>query len=95
MTSHSVGGSSSTGAKLLERTCFGSTEGLRGGSMKLLMMVSNELKIKAGRDCSVGGGGLLLITTLLEEAASNSDDEVLWVVEGGGEGRVTAAGGVG
>ena len=45
ITSHSVGGSSSTGAKLLDRTCLGSTEGRIGGSMKLFMISSNVLKI--------------------------------------------------
>lgn len=45
MMSHSVGGSSSrTGAKLLERTCFGSTEGRDGGSMNVLMMSSTVVK---------------------------------------------------
>ncbi|KAL4385584.1 hypothetical protein GQ457_15G007830 [Hibiscus cannabinus] len=44
-TAHGVGGSSSTGAKLWERTCLGSTEGRSGGSMKLFMMSSNVLKI--------------------------------------------------
>lgn len=53
MISHSVGGSSSTGAKLLERTCFGSTEGRSGGSMKLFMMSSKALKITAGSVGSV------------------------------------------
>lgn len=40
-TSHSVGGSSSTGAKLSESTCLGSTKYFRGGSMKLLMISSH------------------------------------------------------
>lgn len=54
MTSHFVGGSSSTGEKLWESVCFGSTEGLRGGSMNVLTMLSNALKIAAGID-GVGG----------------------------------------
>lgn len=45
ITSHCVGGSSSIGAKLLDKTCLGSTEERIGGSMKLLMMSSNVLKI--------------------------------------------------
>lgn len=53
ITLHSVGGSSlSTGAKFWERTCFGSTDGLIGGSMKVLIMSSNALKISAGSDGS-------------------------------------------
>ncbi|BAT99829.1 hypothetical protein VIGAN_10135300 [Vigna angularis var. angularis] len=46
-TWHSVGGSSSTGAKFWDRTCLGSKEGLSGGSMKLLMMLSNAFSISA------------------------------------------------
>lgn len=57
MISHSVGGSSFTGAKFCDNTCLGSTEGFSGGSMKLLMMSSNALKISAGTDSS----GLLFI----------------------------------
>lgn len=53
-TSHSVGGSSSTGAKLLERTYLGSTEDLRGGSMKVFTKSSNALKITEGNDGSRG-----------------------------------------
>ena len=53
ITLHSVGGSSlSTGAKFWERTCFGSTDGLIGGSMKVLIMSSNALKTSAGTDGS-------------------------------------------
>ena len=52
MISHSVGGSSFTGAKFWDSTCFGSTEGFSGGSMKLLMTLSNALKISAGTDSS-------------------------------------------
>ncbi len=48
ITSHSVGGSSSTGAKLSLSTYLGSTDGRSGGSMKLLMTLSNTLKIMAG-----------------------------------------------
>lgn len=47
-TLHSVGGSSSTGAKLSESTCLGSTEYLRGGSMKLLMMSSHAFNMIVG-----------------------------------------------
>lgn len=45
ITSHCAGGSSSTGAKLPDKTRLGSTEGRIGGSMKLFMMSSNVLKI--------------------------------------------------
>ena len=48
MTSHSVGGSSWTGAKFCDNTWRGSMEGLSGGSMKLLMMSSNAFSISAG-----------------------------------------------
>lgn len=54
MTSHSVGGSSPTGAKLSERTCLGSTDDRSGGSIKLLIISSNKLKIVVGNDISVG-----------------------------------------
>lgn len=67
MTSHSVGGNSSTGAKLSARTYRGSTDGLTGGFMKLLIRSSNALKNLAGKDGSsrvvegpfaiAGGGG--------------------------------------
>lgn len=52
MTSHSVGGSSSTGAKLSARIYRGSTEGLIGGFMKLLIKSSKALNNLAGRDGS-------------------------------------------
>lgn len=55
-TSHSVGGSSSTGAKLSERVNFGSTEGLIGGSMNVFTMLSKALKIAAGREGGGNGG---------------------------------------
>lgn len=55
ITWHSVGGSSSTGAKLSDKTCLGSTAGLFGGSMKLFMMSSNALKIVVERDGAGGG----------------------------------------
>lgn len=48
ITSHSVGGSSSTGAKLSLSTYLGSTDGRSGGSMKLLMTPSNTLNIMLG-----------------------------------------------
>lgn len=45
MISQAVGGSSSrTGAKLSERTCFGSTEGRDGGSINVLMTSSTAVK---------------------------------------------------
>lgn len=59
MTSHSVGGSSSTGAKLSESVNLGSTEGLLGGSMKVFTMLSNALKRVAGKVCCGGGGDRL------------------------------------
>lgn len=53
-TVHSVGGSSSTtGAKFSASTCFGSTDGRIGGSMKVLIMSSKALKTVAAND---GGG---------------------------------------
>lgn len=48
MISHSVGVSSSTGAKLPESTCQGLRAGFSGGSMKLLIKSSRTLKIAAG-----------------------------------------------
>lgn len=45
ITSHSVGGSSLTGAKLPESTRLGSNAGRRGGSIKLLIMSSNVSNI--------------------------------------------------
>ncbi|KAJ6918685.1 hypothetical protein NC651_012827 [Populus alba x Populus x berolinensis] len=48
ITSHSVGGSSSTGAKLSLSTYLGSTDGRSGGSMKLLMTSSSTLNIIVG-----------------------------------------------
>lgn len=55
---HSVGGSSSrTGAKLSERTCFGSTEGRDGGSINVLMTSSMVVKRAVARDvCGCGRG---------------------------------------
>jgi len=50
MISQSVGGSSSrTGAKLSERTCFGSTEGREGGSMNVLITSSTVVKRAVAR----------------------------------------------
>lgn len=49
-TSHGVGGSSSTGAKFPERTCFGSREGRRGKSRKVDMKTSKDLKMFASND---------------------------------------------
>lgn len=59
MISHSVGGSSSrTGAKLSERTCFGSTEGRDGGSINVLMTSSMVVKRAVARDvCCRGFAG--------------------------------------
>lgn len=59
MISHSVGGSSSrTGAKLPERTCFGSTEGRDGGSINVLMTSSMVVKRAVARDvCCRGFAG--------------------------------------
>lgn len=50
MISQSVGGSSSrTGAKLSERTSFGSTEGRDGGSIKVLITSSTVVKRAVAR----------------------------------------------
>ena len=66
MTAHSVGGSSSmTGAKLSERTCFGSTEGRSGGSMKLLMMPSKALKMAPGSVVGDIGRRLLIVVVVV------------------------------
>lgn len=56
MISQSVGGSSSrTGAKLSERTCFGSTEGRDGGSMNVLITSSTVVKRAVARVISGRG----------------------------------------
>lgn len=50
MISQSVGGSSSrTGAKLSERTCFGSTEGRDGGSINVLITSSKVVNKAVAR----------------------------------------------
>ncbi|KAK1306849.1 hypothetical protein QJS10_CPA10g01236 [Acorus calamus] len=69
MSGHPVGGSSSTGKKLSLTTCLGSTEGIRGVSMKLLMTPSNELQSVVGRFNQVAGssvGGVFLMNTASE-----------------------------
>lgn len=56
MISQSVGGSSSrTGAKLSERTSFGSTEGRDGGSIKVLITSSTVVKRAVARVISGRG----------------------------------------
>lgn len=66
MTAHSVGGSSPmTGAKLSERTRFGSTEGRSGGSMKLLMMPSKALKMAPGSVVGDIGRRLLIVVVVV------------------------------
>nr|GLL48744.1 hypothetical protein VIGAN_10135300 [Ipomoea trifida] len=54
-TSHSVGGSSSTGAKFADKTWRGSTDCRTGGSMKVLMNSSKPLNIRVGNETSAGG----------------------------------------
>ena len=82
ITLHSVGGSSlSTGAKFWERTCFGSTDGLTGGSMKVLIMSSNALKISAGTD---GSTFLFVDCKEFEDDDDLTEDGVWDVVFGGG-----------
>ena len=82
ITLHSVGGSSlSTGAKFWERTCFGSTDGLTGGSMKVLIMSSNALKISAGTD---GSTFLFVDCKEFEDDDDLMEDGVWEVVFGGG-----------
>lgn len=49
-TSHSVGGSSSTGAKFPESTVLGSSDGLIGGSRKFIMISSSALNISVGNE---------------------------------------------
>jgi hypothetical protein len=57
MTGQRVGGSSSTGAKLSERTWRGSTDGRSaGGSMKMFIMSSRALQNAIGNDRGVAGG---------------------------------------
>ena len=81
ITLHSVGGSSlGTGAKFWERTCFGSTDGLTGGSMKVLIMSSNALKISAGTD----GSTFLFVDCKEFEDDDLMEDGVWEVVFGGG-----------
>ena len=82
ITLHSVGGSSlGTGAKFWERTCFGSTDGLTGGSMKVLIMSSNALKISAGTD---GSTFLFVDCKEFEDDDDLMEDGVWEVVFGGG-----------
>lgn len=81
ITLHSVGGSSlSTGAKFWERTCFGSTDGLIGGSMKVLIISSNALKNSAGTD----GSTFLFVDCKEFEDDDLMEDGVWDVVFGGG-----------
>lgn len=83
MISQSVGGSSSTGAKFCERTCLGSTEGLMGGSMKLLIMLSIALKIAAGSEGS--GGDFLADVGGFVETADFGGGGGGWVFGGKGD----------
>lgn len=78
-----------TGAKLSERTRFGSTEGRSGGSMKLLMRSSKALK-SAPAGSVVDGCGR--DEEELEDKGGGDELGFLTVVLGGGGAAVAAEG---
>ena len=56
-TGQGVGGSSSTGVKLADSTCRGSTDGRSaGGSTNVLIASSSALQNAIGRDAAAGAG---------------------------------------